>query len=51
LVTPDGKTTEPAEAAIFGKISAHSLATGPVIAVPFNSPFYPPIIIPALSSK
>jgi hypothetical protein len=31
--------TDPALAAIFGKISAHSLATGPVIADPFISPF------------
>ncbi len=41
-------TIEPAWPAILGQSSAHSLATGPVMADPFISPFGL-IITPALS--
>ena len=42
--------TEPALEATLGHTSAHSLATGPVIAEPFISPFGLQIT-PALSSQ
>jgi hypothetical protein len=42
--------TEPAHEATLGHSSAHSLATGPVMAVPFISPLLL-AITPALSSQ